>query len=54
MAVKSYLVIGDSPILVDAGLPGSAETILSTLRRYAILPTDLSLILLNYGKVGDS
>lgn len=48
-AVKSYLVIGDRPILVDSGFPGSAETIFSTLRRYAILPTDLSLILLTHG-----
>jgi len=49
LAVKSYLVIGEQPILVDSGLPGSAETILSTLRRHAILPTDLSLILLTHG-----
>lgn len=49
LAVKAYLVIGDRPILVDTGLPGSAETILSALRRYAILPTDLALILLTHG-----
>lgn len=48
-AARSYLVIGDRPILVDAGLPGAAESILSTLRRYAVLPTDISLILITHG-----
>lgn len=49
LAVRSYLIIGEEPILVDTGTASSAETILSTLRRYAILPTDIRLILLTHG-----
>jgi len=46
--VKAYLILGERPILVDTGLPGSADHILAKLATEGHVPRDLSLIILTH------
>lgn len=48
LAVKAYLVLGERPILVDTGLPGSADHILAKLACEGHVPRDVSLIILTH------
>ncbi len=47
--VNAFLVKGERPVLVDAGIPGSADKILNALKPHGIAGKDLSLILLTHG-----
>jgi hydroxyacylglutathione hydrolase len=46
---NAYLLLGDHPVLVDAGVPGEEERLLSALRSRGVTPADLSLIALTHG-----
>lgn len=45
---NAFLVIGDRPVLVDAGSPGEADKICRAMQRLGVTPSDLSLILLTH------
>ena len=45
---NAFLVIGDRPVLVDAGSPGEAGKIERAMARHGVAPGDLSLILLTH------
>lgn len=47
--VSAYVLLGRSPVLVDAGPSGNARRILSRLQAAGINPSDLGLILLTHG-----
>ena len=40
---NAYLLLGDRPVLVDAGKPGEEEKLLHSLRQHGIAPFDLQL-----------
>ena len=44
-----FLVQQDRTIIVDAGSPGNAKTIVQRLARHGIQPHEVSLILLTHG-----
>ncbi len=44
-----YLLLGDKPVLVDAGAPGDLKRILHAFKHHRIEPSSLSLILLTHG-----
>ncbi|MEM8865246.1 MAG: MBL fold metallo-hydrolase [Planctomycetota bacterium] len=44
----AFLVIGERPVLVDAGSPGEADKIVRAMAKYHVSPGDLSLILLTH------
>lgn len=44
--VNSFILIGQQPVLVDTGVPGSAPKILAALAREGFSPKDVSLILI--------
>ena len=46
---NAYLLLGDRPVLVDAGKPGEEEKLLHSLRQHGIAPSDLSLVVLTHG-----
>jgi glyoxylase-like metal-dependent hydrolase (beta-lactamase superfamily II) len=46
---NSYLLLGDKPVLVDAGAPGDLKRILTALKKNGVAPKDLALILLTHG-----
>ncbi|OJF13796.1 MBL fold metallo-hydrolase [Couchioplanes caeruleus] len=46
--INTYLVIGRRPILVDAGIPGSARRIHEGITRHGVDPADLALIVLTH------
>jgi hydroxyacylglutathione hydrolase len=46
---NAYLVLGDRPVLVDAGSPGDEARLTSALREHRLTPHDLSLIVLTHG-----
>jgi len=45
---NAFLVLGDRPVLVDAGSPGEADKIVAKLAKLGVAPGDLSLILLTH------
>lgn len=47
--VNAYLVQGEHPILVDAGMPGDTEAILKALREAHVEPEGLRLLLVTHG-----
>jgi hydroxyacylglutathione hydrolase len=46
---NSYLLLGDRPVLLDAGMPGEEERLISALGQNGIAPTDISLVVLTHG-----
>ena len=46
---NAYLVLGDRPVLVDAGVPGEGARLVEALRAHGVAPSDLSLIALTHG-----
>lgn len=49
--VNSFVLIGDRPIVVDTGVPGSEKKIIATLQREGFGPRDVSLILITHRHV---
>ncbi|MEM9187516.1 MAG: MBL fold metallo-hydrolase [Planctomycetota bacterium] len=45
---NAFLVVGERPVLVDAGSPGEAGKIIAKMARHGVEPRDLSLILLTH------
>jgi glyoxylase-like metal-dependent hydrolase (beta-lactamase superfamily II) len=48
-AVNAYLLLGRRPVIVDAGMPGSARRILEHVTAYGVDPADIALIVLTHG-----
>lgn len=46
--VKSFLVIGDRVVVVDAGMPGSSKRILKAMQEHCIRYDDVSLIMVTH------
>lgn len=46
--VNAYLLLGETPTLVDTGMPGSAETILNYLEGLDVSPVDLARIVITH------
>lgn len=46
---NAYLLLGDRPVLVDAGAPKDGDRLVAALRQHGITPNDLSLIALTHG-----
>lgn len=46
--VKSFAIKGEKTILIDTGVPGSADNILKELRKHQIENSDISLIVLTH------
>ncbi|MBC7224467.1 MAG: MBL fold metallo-hydrolase [Anaerolineae bacterium] len=46
--VKAFLLLGQRPILVDCGLPGSAPRIVKALEAHGLRPEDLALLLITH------
>ena len=46
---NAYLLLGDRPVLVDAGRPGEEEKLLDLLHQHGVAPSDLSLVVLTHG-----
>jgi hydroxyacylglutathione hydrolase len=46
---NAYLLVGDRPVLVDAGKPGEEEKLLDSLHQHGIAPSDLALVALTHG-----
>jgi hydroxyacylglutathione hydrolase len=46
---NAYLLLGDRPVLVDAGAPKDGGRLVAALRQHGISPKDLSLIALTHG-----
>lgn len=44
-----YLLLGERPVLVDAGAPGDLPRILAALRKHGVEPKQLALIVLTHG-----
>jgi len=44
-----YLLLGERPVLVDAGAPGDLKRILAALKAHSVDPNELALILLTHG-----
>ncbi|MGI3901611.1 MAG: MBL fold metallo-hydrolase [Janthinobacterium lividum] len=49
--VNSFILVGERPIVVDTGVPGSAAKILAALAREGFSPGDVSLILITHRHV---
>ena len=49
--VNSFILVGERPVLVDTGVPGSGPKILAALAREGFAPTDVSLILITHRHV---
>ncbi|MCW6507809.1 MBL fold metallo-hydrolase [Lichenifustis flavocetrariae] len=49
--VNSFLLIGERPVVVDTGVPGSAPKVLAALAREGFAPGDVSLILITHRHV---
>ncbi|HDS44919.1 MAG TPA: MBL fold metallo-hydrolase [Methanomicrobia archaeon] len=47
--INAYLVIGERPILVDTGTPGTGQKILRTINALGITPEEIALIVLTHG-----
>lgn len=46
---NAFLVLGERPVLVDAGSPGEEKKILAALKKHNVAPRDLAAILLTHG-----
>jgi hydroxyacylglutathione hydrolase len=46
---NAYLLIGERPVLVDAGMPGEEQKLLGLLHQHGIAPSDLALVVLTHG-----
>lgn len=46
---NAYLLLGDRPVLVDAGAPKDGDQLVAGLRQHGVSPKDLSLIALTHG-----
>jgi len=46
---NAYLLLGDRPVLVDAGAPKDGDQLVAALRQHGVSPKDLSLIALTHG-----
>ena len=46
--LRSFIVTGERPFLVDTGVPGSAPAILAALEALSIDPTDIALIVITH------
>ena len=46
---NAYLLLGDRPVLIDAGAPKDGDRLVAALRQHSITPKDLSLIALTHG-----
>jgi glyoxylase-like metal-dependent hydrolase (beta-lactamase superfamily II) len=46
---NAYLLLGDRPVLIDAGAPKDGRRLVAALRQHSITPKDLSLIALTHG-----
>jgi hydroxyacylglutathione hydrolase len=46
---NAYLLLGDRPVLVDAGKPGEEERLLDLLHEHGVAPSDLALVVLTHG-----
>jgi hydroxyacylglutathione hydrolase len=51
---NAYLLLGDRPVLVDAGGPGEDARLIEALRAHGVEPRDLSLIALTHGHTDHS
>ena len=49
--VNSFILVGERPVLVDSGMPGSAPKILAALAQEGFAPSDVSLILITHRHV---
>ena len=49
--VNSFIIVGERPVVVDSGIPGSAPKILAALAREGFAPSDASLILVTHRHV---
>ncbi len=49
--LNSFILVGERPVLVDSGMPGSAPKILAALAREGFAPGDVSLILITHRHV---
>jgi glyoxylase-like metal-dependent hydrolase (beta-lactamase superfamily II) len=49
--LRSFVVTGDRPFLVDTGVPGSAPAILAALAEAGIEPTDIALIVITHAHI---
>lgn len=45
-SINAYLVLGERPIIVDAGTPGSAGKIRDAIARRGVDPADVALVVL--------
>jgi glyoxylase-like metal-dependent hydrolase (beta-lactamase superfamily II) len=46
---NAYLLLGDRPILVDAGMPGEEDKLIDSLHQHGVAPADLGLVVLTHG-----
>jgi len=46
--LRSFLIVGDGPILVDTGVPGSAPAILAAVADAGLQPADILLIVITH------
>ena len=46
---NAYLLLGDRPVLVDAGRPGEEDRLLDSSDQHGIAPSDLGLVVLTHG-----
>lgn len=49
--VNSFILVGERPVVVDSGIPGSGPKILAALARQGFTPSDVSLILITHRHV---
>jgi hydroxyacylglutathione hydrolase len=46
---NAYLLLGERPVLVDAGRPREEEKLVDALHQHGVAPSDLSLVVLTHG-----
>ncbi|MFK4226804.1 MBL fold metallo-hydrolase [Streptomyces sp. NPDC019890] len=49
--INAYLLLGRRPVIVDAGMPGSARRIYDQVARHGVDPTDIALIVITHGHI---
>jgi len=45
---NAFLLLGERPVLVDAGAPGDTEPLLEQLRGHGVTPDELALLVLTH------